>query len=53
MKVDAKLIYKSETGLSPYFNIEAERLTKELDSEIMRDMDGEEIRDININLSEK
>lgn len=46
MKVDPKIQYKSETGKTAFFNVEAERLTQELDSVMMEGMSGEEIRSL-------
>lgn len=46
MKVDPKIQYKSETGNSAWFNIEAERLTQELDTDMMEGMTAKEIKSL-------
>lgn len=46
MKIDPKFQYKSETGNSAFLNVEAERLTQELDSEMMQGMTAKEIRNL-------
>lgn len=46
MKIDPKLQYKSETGLTPYFNVEAERLTQEFDTGMMEGLTAKEIKSL-------
>lgn len=46
MRIDLKIQYKSDTGKSPIFELESQRLTEELDSRIFEENTKREIIDM-------